>query len=616
MRSAMCCVAAAVALVAGGLAHAAPTAADQLIDAACKADGATAWVDKGTVELEYAYSGQGLTGVVRSRFDPRTGAFADSQDTGPVKGGAGFDGHTAWMQDPSGAITPQAGGDKVQVAVNEAYRNAALWCRADRGGAKIGRVAPRTEDGASYDVLRVTPVGGKAFEAWLDAKTHLLARAIEAQGSLTITTFFSDYRSESGVELAGKQVVDLGFGPQYRSTATLNSVKFGPRSPASAYGPPQVTLTDGKIDNPEGRTTVPFQLLNNHIYLQVKVNGKGPFLFIFDTGGHDLLTPEAAAELAVKAEGDAPGSGAGEGVVKAGFAQGVTFQIGDLTLAKQNIAVLPFASKAVEGFDQRGMIGFEVLRRFVTEIDYGARTISFIDPAKFRPKDQGVAVPFVFYDHLPQVNGAFEGAPGRFDIDTGSRVELTLTKPFVDEAGLIAKHPNGVTAVDGWGVGGPSRSYVTRGAELTLGPVKVDDLVVGFGTQARGAFADPSYQGNVGTALLKRFKVTFDYDHQVMYLKRLAKPADVDVFDRAGFWINQSPDGFKIVDLTAGSAADTAGLKVGDEIVSVDGVAAHDIALTDMRQRLRDEPAGTAVKLNVRSGAASRDVVLTLRDQI
>jgi PDZ domain-containing protein/aspartyl protease len=616
MRSAMFCVAAAAALAASGLAHAAPTTADQLIDAACKADGATAWADKGTVELEYAYSGQGLTGVVRSRFDPRTGAFADSQDTGAVKGGDGFDGHTAWMQDPSGAVTPQAGGDKPQVAINEAYRNAALWCRADRGGAKIELLAPQTADVASYDVVRVTPAGGKPFDAWLDAKTHLLARAIETQGSLTITSLFSDYRSESGLEVAGKQVVDLGFGPQYRSTATLSSVKFGPRSPASAYGPPHVTLTDGKIDNPEGRTTVPFQLLNNHIYLQVKVNGKGPFLFIFDTGGHDLLTPEGAKELAVHSEGDAPGSGAGEGVVEAGFARGVTFQIGELTLANQNIGVLPFASKAVEGFEERGMLGFEVLRRFVTEIDYGAGTITFIDPAKFHPKDQGVAVPFVFSDHLPQVNGAFEGAPGRFNIDTGSRVELTLTKPFVDDAGLIAKHPKGVTAVDGWGVGGPSRSYVTRGTEFTLGPVKIDDLVVGFSTQSKGAFADPTYQGNVGTALLKRFKVTFDYDHEVMYLKRLAKPADVDVFDRAGIWINQSPDGFKIVDLTAGSAAADAGLKVGDEITSVDGATAQGIALTDMRQRLRDEPAGTAVKLTVRSGDATKDVVLTLKDQI
>ena len=60
-----------------------------------------------------------------------------------------------------------------------------------------------------------------------------------------------------------------------------------------------------------------------------------------------------------------------------------------------------------------------------------------------------------------------------------------------------------------------------------------------------------------------------------MYLKPLAPPAgDVGVFDRAGFWLNLSPAGFKIMDLTAGGAAAASGLKVGDEITAVDGVAA------------------------------------------
>ena len=71
---------------------------------------------------------------------------------------------------------------------------------------------------------------------------------------------------------------------------------------------------------------------------------------------------------------------------------------------------------------QQGMIGFEVLRRFVTQIDYGRKTLTFIDPAAFDPAGSGTPVAFVFYSHLPQVAGSFEGIPGQFDIDTGSRV--------------------------------------------------------------------------------------------------------------------------------------------------------------------------------------------------
>jgi membrane-associated protease RseP (regulator of RpoE activity) len=243
--------------------------------------------------------------------------------------------------------------------------------------------------------------------------------------------------------------------------------------------------------------------------------------------------------------------------------------------------------------------------------------LTFIDPARFDPKGAGTPVPFVFYSHLPQVRGQFEGIPGVFDIDTGSRVELTLTKPFADANGLIAKHPKGVEAVDGWGVGGPARSYVTRGKDFELGPVKIGDVVASIGTQSKGAFADPSYQGNVGTGLLKRFVVTFDYGHQIMYLKPITPPpSDIGTFDRAGFWINASAKGFKIVDLTAGGPAAVAGLKTNDEITAVDGAPASGIAVTDMRQRLRDERPGTVIRLTVESGGQTRVVPLTLRDQI
>jgi Aspartyl protease/PDZ domain len=420
-----------------------------------------------------------------------------------------------------------------------------------------------------------------------------------------------------GAMLAGKQVIDDGTGEQYRQTETLSSARFVPARGAAAYTAPNVALTGARIDNAAGRTTVPFRLLNNHIYAQVMVDGKGPFLTIFDTGGHDLLTPDAAKAISVKSEGSAPGTGAGEGVVDTGFARDVTFKVGDMTMKDPAIMVLPFEAPQVEGFSEQAMVGFEVFRRFVTEIDYGKQSLTLIDPAKFDPKDAGTPVPFVFYDSIPQVDGTFEGIAGKFDIDTGSRVELTLTRPFVEANGLTAKHPKGVAAVDGWGVGGRSRSYVTRASDLTLGPIRIPGVVTGFGTDAKGAFADPNYAGNVGSGLLKGFVVTFDYGHQVMYLKPLATPdPDVGTFDRAGFWINTSPAGFKIVDLTAGGAAQAVGLKVGDEITTIDGAPAGSIAISDLRKRLRDEPAGARVELTVQSGGAARPVTLTLKDQI
>ena len=65
--------------------------------------------------------------------------------------------------------------------------------------------------------------------------------------------------------IAGKQVVDDGTGPQYRQTLTVKSVAQGPALPVAAFAPPPWSVTDAKISNPEGRVTVPMQLLNNHV---------------------------------------------------------------------------------------------------------------------------------------------------------------------------------------------------------------------------------------------------------------------------------------------------------------------------------------------------------------
>jgi Aspartyl protease/PDZ domain len=575
-----------------------------------------AWKAKETLALEYAYAGQGMTGTTASTCDLRTGAFVDRFEIGPTTGANGFDMHEAWMQDLTGAVTPQAGGDTRELAFNEAYRDANLWWRADRGGATISSRGTRTDAGESYDALTVAPRGGKPFEAWFGSTTHLLARIIEPQGFQTVTTYISDYRSVGDARFAGKQVIDDGSGEQYRQTLTLTSARFVPAQAPSAYAAPVVKLHDAGIANGANSATIPFKLLNNHIYANVLVNGKGPFFFVFDTGGHDLLMPATAKALGIATEGAGAGMGAGEAVVTTSNARGVTFEIGDVTLKNQTIAIVPF-SGGIDGYNEQGMIGFEIFRRFVTVIDYGKRTLTFIDPAHFDPRGAGIALPFVFYSHLPQIEGSFEGKAGKFDIDTGSRDEVTITKPFVDANNLIAKHPNGVTAVDGWGVGGRSVSYLTRSDDLTLGTVKINHVVAGFSTQSKGSLSDPNFEGNVGSGLLKRFVVSFDYDHQIMYLKPLVPPVpDAGAFDRAGFWINATPKGFEIVDLTPGGPAQKAGLQTGERIVAVDGVAVAALSLSALRQRLRDDKSGTVVKLKIAHDDSTRLVALTLADQI
>jgi membrane-associated protease RseP (regulator of RpoE activity) len=585
-----------------------------------RATGGGAWDTKAALELDYGYSGQGLTGTVRSLDDLRGGGFVDSASIGPLVVVSGFDGTHAWGQEPSGTVTDEAGGDTVPLAVNESYRNLNLWWRRDRGGARVDWHGIRSDSntGSRDAVLLVTPRGGKPFEAWFDRRTHLLARTVEVQGSQTITTLFSEYHPVEGVRLAQKIVIDDGTGPANRQTQTLMSARFLSPQPASAFSMPHPILHDFFLEGGAHELSVPFELINNHIYAQVSVNGAAPHPWIFDTGGHDVVMPAESKALGLRPIGSQTVTGGGAGFAQSGFAKVHSISVGGATLTNQVVAVIPLESEDVEGIDGAGMIGYEFFARFVTQIDYGAHRIRFIDKRYFDPKSVGTPVPFVFFGQWPVVQGSYDGIPARFGIDTGARMALQLTRPFVEAHRLRAGTATGVEAVVGWGVGGPSRGFVEHGGMLKLGDVSVPRPLTVLASDARGAGGAGAFPNNAGGGVLKRFIVTLDYDRYTIYLKPIAQPIpDLDTFDESGLWINGAPQGFRIRSVVPRSPAQEAGLEAGDTIVAVNGTPCSEIKLYDLRRQLRNDPPGTVVTFTVRhNNDAPRSVRVRLRTLI
>jgi hypothetical protein len=604
-------------LALAAAAHAEPVAqtTDAVLAANQKAMAGTPFA--GTLRVVYDWNGSGLTGTQAQDTDLASGAYVDAQKAGGVREGDGFDTRIPWMRDISDANTPQQGGDRQQLAVDEAYRRSNRWWTPDRGGAAITYVGRESHEGRLADHLLVKASGGKAFDAWFDADTHFLIETDEDAGFFHTRTLYADWRPENGVPTPHRITNDPGEGPDAYEHLTLRSVTVGPPQPLTAYACPPGPPPGGRIEDGSASVTLPFRLLNNHIYVQVKVNGEGPFTFIVDSGGHTLISPELVKRLGLRSIGEFQTNGAGEGHQASGFVA-----VGDIALGAVHLRdQIGFATRiydpSIEGIPVDGMVGFELIRRFTTRIDYGARTITFTDPAKFRPTDAGGPIPFLFYDHLPQVRGFIADLPARLDIDTGSRSGVDVTSPFVAAHDLRARFAPGVTAVTGWGVGGKVSSYVARLPNLTLGDQVIERPVADLDSAKGGAFSDPNFDGNIGGDVLKRFIVTLDYAHQILWLKPLPQqPADAGTFDRAGMWINAGPDGYVVVDVTPGGPAATAGITVGDVIETLDGRPALPADLSSARTLLRTSPAGAQVALDVRHAGAAHPVVLTLRDQI
>jgi hypothetical protein len=569
-----------------------------------------------TIRLKAKLSAGGLTGTAMLLQDVLTGRYVERFQLGPASGAEGFDGATAWSQDASGQSRAEEGGDGRLGAIDQAYRSALAYWYPQRWAAQIEDASEREENGRRFMTLRITPKGGRPFELWIDAATMLIDRTVEKAAIETRTTFVSDYRTVDGVKMPFASRSTNG-DPRYDQLVTIDTAVLNVPAEEAAFKVPAPPPPDFSIAGGKTSTAVPFELLNNHIYLDVKLNGKGPYRFMCDTGGVNIITPELARELGVTSEGAFEGRGVGERSEDIGVTKVAKVEIGDATIANQVFAVYPLGSfSTVEGVPQFGLVGYEVFKRFVAKVDYGNGRLTLWLPAAFTYKGTGTVVPFAFNEHIPQVEGSIDGFPGKFDIDTGSRESVTILAPFAEKNHLEDHFGTVVSAMTGWGVGGPARGLLARAKVLKLGGVEVDAPLVDLSQQKKGSFTDPYVAGNVGAGVLKRFDVTFDYGHQRIIFEPNANAARSDTYDRAGMWLNRASDGFEVADVVAGGPAEAADVKVGYRITAIDDTPAEKLSLPAVRERFRTERVGTAVRLTVLAGGERREATLVLRDLV
>ncbi len=591
-----------------------PSSAAEVLARAKAAAGGSAWDRLRSLHTVATIATGGLEGTVESWDDLRTGRGVTRFELGPLSGAEGWDGEVLWSQDRSGQVRREEGADEVLGAADDAYRRCRGYWFPDRWPAEITSAGAETDDGRTFRVVAVAPRNGRPFSIWVDAASGLVSRFVEASALQTTTTTLSDYRRVGDV-LIPFSVRRSNGDSRYDQVVTVQRVELDQALADELFRMPPPPPPDYRFASGAASTAVPFDLVNNHIYVDVRLNGRGPFRMICDTGGMNVVTPTLAAELGLEPQGAVQGRGVGEASEDVGFVPVGTLTVGGVTLDDQLFAVFPLERMAdVEGVPLDGLVGYEVFKRFVVRVDYQHRHLTLYEPDHFRYDGTGTVVPFTFAEHLPRIEGSIDGIPGAFDLDTGSRSSLTLLAPFVERHGLHRR--SGIETVTGWGVGGPARGRLLRMGSLRLGDVEIPDVVADLSRQRAGAFTDPYLAGNVGGGLLKRFNLVFDYGARTVVFEPNPDAADHDVWDRSGMWLNRSGDVLEIMDVTAGGPAAAAGLAPGDLVLAVDGAPAAEVGLVPLRRRFAADPPGTRVRLRVRRGDTEREVVLVLRDLV
>lgn len=370
------------------------------------------------------------------------------------------------------------------------------------------------------------------------------------------------------------------------------------------------------IRDNQASVVVPFDLIDNRIFVNVEINGQGPFRFILDSGAGNLVTPEVAARLNLKKEDSFTAYGVGEQSVEAWRTTVTQIKVGGVQATNQRFTVLSLEPvKQAIGFERLdGLIGSQLFNSLIAKVDYEQSRVTFIQPSKFSYQGSGVAVPFEFDGHIPQVDAEVDGFRGKLKIDTGDRSSLTLYVPFVENNKLREKYAPPFKTITGWGIGGRVLAQVTRAKTIKFGGAEIQNVVTRLPIAKSGAYMDADVIGSVGTGLLKRFNVIFDYSRKRLIFEKNKNFSDPDVYDRAGMWLSQSDDAFEVLDVVAGSPAEKSGIKTGDKILAVNGKSSSELVLTKVRLMLKRTDTKDPVKLTLLSGENRREALISLEN--
>ncbi len=366
--------------------------------------------------------------------------------------------------------------------------------------------------------------------------------------------------------------------------------------------------------------TLPLTLVDNRPFVDVRVDGQGPFAFILDTGSSSTtLSAELAKRLQLPVTSSGTDGGAGEQSVSFPVVRVAQATAGPFTLSSFDAPAMDMARLAqVVGFQQlEGVLGIELFQHHVVTLDPAHGSLRVEAEDHFRPPTGAVEIPIALDENqMPIVTATVNGVTGAFQIDTGDRSSLTLFGGFWREHALDHAVGPSVTAMTGYGIGGPIRGIVGRPASFAIGSVALPPPVTRLSLQKSGAFTRADHAGNIGMGILKRFVVSFDYAHHAMWLSKGAWFDQPDRYDRSGLWLALAPDnGIEVLAVTPGSAAAAAGMRPGDLIISVDDRPAGAANLFEIRERLQSLNTASVAIVARRAGALRRSR-LALRDQI
>lgn len=394
------------------------------------------------------------------------------------------------------------------------------------------------------------------------------------------------------------------------------------------------------------RTKIKFQLIDNLIIFPVEINGV-PLSFLLDSGvskpilfniidSSDSLKLKNVESIYLRGLGDG-------GYIEALKSSKNLFRIGNAININQDVYVITdeainFTSRM--GVAVHGIIGYDVFKDFIVEINYSSKFIRLNNPEtfKYRKCKKCKTLNLTLFNNKPFINAAVEvngkTIPVKLLMDSGGSDALWLFED--DSLGLVPENDKYFIDFLGKGLSGSVHGKRSKLSTFSINDFHLKNVNVAYPDSAAVSFAR-KYKGRSGSMageLLKRFNIIMDYENAKVTFKknnhfnasfeynksgivleqdgvRVVKERD----NNTQFKSNQSKGelskltvieaykfvlkpAFRIVELRPDSPAERAGLKLRDIILSVNGKDVYNFKMQEVNEFFRAKD-GKLIKLEI-----------------
>ena len=327
-------------------------------------------------------------------------------------------------------------------------------------------------------------------------------------------------------------------------------------------------LKKGEVEQEKFKVVIPFEYRFGLVIIKVNIKGN-EYDFLFDTGAPNLLSKELAQILNPKSVvsqqiGDSQGESSSLDFVKID-----KISIGGINFLNTGAAIANFSEpNEISCLKIDGFIGANLMKKAIWEIDYKNQKITItnsIDSLEI-PSDSKKIRFYQKYANVPVVDIEIDGEPiNEIKVDLGSNRDFQLSSKYYKmllrkKAILSTTFAYGSESSGLYGRGSNDTTNYAIVSNIKLGEVVLNNQIVNFRED----------NARIGTNFFKNFRVILNwYNEEITMIK--TNEYDNTKLNNFGFTPIVKGDKIFIGYIYNKSPADNAGLKLGDQILVVNG---------------------------------------------